>query len=76
MPIFLGYRLGWRRFGGRARIDPTIHLAVNAGLHVGAVIGNPVETDSALVADHDLLDTYGAAGIGSRKSKNDERAGG
>ena len=59
------------------RIDPTIHLAANAGLHVGAVIGNLVETDTALVADRDLPDTYGAAGIGLRKSKNDdERADG
>ena len=59
------------------RIDPTIHLAVNAELHVGAVTGSLVETDTALVADRDLLDRYGAAGIGLRKSKNDdERAGG
>ena len=59
------------------RIDLTTRLAVNAGLHVGAATGSLVETDTALVADCDLLDTYGAAGIGLRKSKNDdERTGG
>ena len=58
------------------RIGPTTRLAVNAGLHVGAVIGSLVATDTALVAGYDLLDTCVAVDIGLRKSKDDGRAGG
>lgn len=58
------------------RTGPATRLAVNAGLHAGAVIGSLAETDTALVADCDLLGTNGAAGTGLRISKNDERAGG
>lgn len=41
------------------RIGPTTHPAVNAGLHVEAAVGNPVDFDTALVADCGLLDRPG-----------------
>ena len=72
MRILLGYRLGSLHSGGRVRIGPTTRLAVNAGLHVGAVVGSLVETDTALVADCDLLDMSGVVGIGLGKAEADE----
>ena len=76
MPMPLGCRLGWPRSVVRVRTGLATRLAVNAGLHVGAVIGSLGETDTALVADCDLIDTYEAAGTEIRKSKDYERAGG
>ena len=54
------------------RIDPTIHLAVSAGLRVGAAVGSLAGIDTALVADCGLLDTFGAVDSGSGKSENDD----
>ena len=57
------------------RIGPTIQLAVNAGLHAGAAVENPVGFDTALVAGPGSLDRPGFdSGSGSPKI-DDNRAG-
>ena len=72
MRTLLGYRLGSLHSGGRVRIGPATRPAVNAGLHVGAVVGSLVGTDTALVAECDLLDMSGAVDIGPGKAEADE----
>lgn len=54
------------------RIDPTIHLAVNVGLRVGAATGSLVGIDTVLVADSGLPDTSGAVDSGSDKLESDD----
>ena len=54
------------------RIGPTIRLAVNAGLRVGAAVGSLEGIDTALVAPGGLLDTPAAVDSGSGKPEIDD----